>query len=68
MSDGPRPEVVLFLNTFFFPPNQLTITKDPRVQPWIDRIMASDPQPTVLPCWRGGQIVDWYGLAPLRRT
>ena len=21
------------------------------------------PLPTVLPCWRAGQIVDWYGLA-----
>jgi hypothetical protein len=63
MSDGPRPEVVVFLNAFFSPPNQLTLTKDPRVQPWIDRVMTSDPQPSVLPCWRGGQVVDWYGLA-----
>jgi hypothetical protein len=58
-----RPEVELFLERFFSPPNRLRRDSDPRLTPWIDRLQGESPAATVLPCWRGGQAVDWYGLA-----
>lgn len=52
-----------FLARFFGPPNQINEGKDPRLTPWIDRLRGTEPLPSVLPCFRGGQVVDWYGLA-----
>ncbi len=52
-----------FLSRFFGPPNQINEEKDPRLTPWIDRLRRAEPLPSVLPCFRGGQVVDWYGVA-----
>jgi hypothetical protein len=64
MSDTPRPEVASFLARFFSPPNQLHHDSKPEMRIWIERLAGSSEMlPTVLPCWRTGKIVDWYGLA-----
>ena len=60
---GHPRDVAGFLGRFFGPPNQINEGKDPRLTPWIDRLRRSEPLSSVLPCFRGGQIVDWYGVA-----
>src|SRR5262249_43323577 len=60
---GHGRDIPGFLLQFFGPPNQTNEGKDPRLTPWIDRLRRAEPLPTVLPCVRGGQIVDWYGVA-----
>lgn len=60
---GQTRDVGGFLARFFVPPNQINEGKDPRLTPWIDRLRRAEPLPSVLPCFRGGQVVDWYGLA-----
>ena len=65
-------EVAEFLDVFFAPPN--TIAREPPtsesaaarwLRPWIDRLQAKPPLPTVLPCQRASESdwVDWYALA-----
>lgn len=63
MPAGQSQGVSDFLARFFAPPNQINEGKDPRLTPWIDRLRRTEPLPSVLPCFRGGQIVDWYGVA-----
>ena len=63
MSGPTRPEIDEFLTAFFSVPNRLTAERDPRVRPWIERLTAAAPAATVLPCWRGRKLVDWYGIA-----
>jgi hypothetical protein len=60
---GQSRDVGGFLARFFAPPNQINEGKDPRLTPWIDRLRRAEPLPSVLPCFRGGQVVDWYGVA-----
>jgi hypothetical protein len=52
-----------FLKRFFAPPNRLTIASKPELAHWVARLSGPEPKATVLPCWRDGAIVDWYGLA-----
>ncbi|QDV37410.1 protein DpdD [Tautonia plasticadhaerens] len=63
MSSPSLPEIDAFLDRFFSEPNRLTIDRDLRIRPWVERIRQGDPLPSVLPCWREGRMVDWYGLA-----
>ncbi len=63
MSDTLQPEVANFLARFFSAPNQLRQDSKPEMRIWIERLAGSEMLPTVLPCWRTGKIVDWYGLA-----
>ena len=74
-SNSPRTavtEVAEFLDVFFAPPN--TIAREPPtsesaaarwLRPWIERLQAKPPLPTVLPCQRASESdwVDWYALA-----
>lgn len=65
-------EVADFLEAFFAPPNTIE-RESPTVEsaaarwlrPWIERLEAEPPQPTVLPCRRTGESdwVDWYAVA-----
>jgi hypothetical protein len=52
-----------FIRRFFNEPNRIHQESKPEIGIWVERIRGDDPQPTVLPCFRGGNIVDWYGLA-----
>jgi hypothetical protein len=64
MTPTPKnPTVEAFLGRFFTDPNRLRQESKPEIGIWVERIRRSDPQPTVLPCFRGGSTVDWYGLA-----
>lgn len=63
MSDTQRPEVKAFLERFFTPPNQLRQDSKPEIRIWVERITRAESLPSVLPCWRTGKEVDWYGLA-----
>ncbi len=63
MSDAPLPEVRAFLGSFFASPNKLKPDSKPELAHWVGRLNGSSPQTTVLPCWRQGSDVDWYGLA-----
>jgi hypothetical protein len=58
-----NPAVEAFLGRFFTDPNRLRQESKPEIGIWVERIRCGDPQPTVLPCFRGGTTVDWYGLA-----
>ena len=59
----PNPEVRAFLDAFFSAPNQLKPESKPELPHWIGRLNGPEPLATVLPCWRGGKVVDWYGVA-----
>src|SRR5262249_39125638 len=63
MSAAGRPGVSAFLDRFFTKPNQLTPASKPELPHWVARLGGPEPLPSVLPCWRGGKVVDWYGLA-----
>jgi hypothetical protein len=64
MSDNmTRPEVRAFLERFFSKPNRLKVDSKPQLPSWVGRLTGATPLPTVLPCWREGDVVDWYGLA-----
>lgn len=65
-------EVAEFLEVFFAPPNTIAHESADSesaaarwLRPWIERLEAKPPQPTVLPCRRTGETdwVDWYALA-----
>jgi hypothetical protein len=57
------PAVDGFLSQFFADPNRLRQDSKAEIAFWIERIRREEPHPTVLPCFRGGTTVDWYGLA-----
>jgi hypothetical protein len=63
MNAAIRPDILDFLARFFSPPNQLRHDSKPEIPTWLARLSRPDPLPTVLPCWRTGKVVDWYGLA-----
>ncbi len=63
MSDPLRPEIQAFLGRFFAAPNQLRQDSKPEIRIWAERLTRAESIPTVLPCWREGKVVDWYGLA-----
>jgi hypothetical protein len=58
-----------FLTSFFAPPNQLTLQKvreNPSLKifaEYVEDLRADKARVVVLPCWRGGSDVDYYGLA-----
>lgn len=58
-----------FLTSFFAPPNQLTLEKvreNPSLKifaEYVEDLRADKARVAVLPCWRGGSDVDYYGLA-----
>lgn len=58
-----NPAVEDFLGRFFADPNRLRQESRPGIDAWVERLRRDDPRPTVLPCFRGGTTVDWYGLA-----
>jgi hypothetical protein len=60
---GQRADVQAFLAAFFSTPNQLKPESKPEIPHWIARLNGAAPLPTVLPCWREGNVVDWYGIA-----
>ena len=63
MSETLRPDTSHFLGRFFAAPNQLRQDSKPEIRTWAERLTGTEPLPTVLPCWRAGKVVDWYGLA-----
>lgn len=62
---------VYFLEQFFGASNQLDLGKIQRaegksakIRPWVELLTQTEPQPTILPCWRpDSKHVDWYGIA-----
>lgn len=64
-----------FLKQFFGASNKFDLDKIERssgshtkIRPWVELLTQSEPQPTVLPCWRPtdnpkDNHVDWYGIA-----
>src|SRR4051794_4788388 len=63
MSNPFREDVSQFLQAFLAPPNRLTLEGDQRLGLWVELLRGSEPRATILPCWRGGKTVDWYGIA-----
>src|SRR5216117_2362291 len=63
MSATVRPEIRTFLDRFFAKPNQFKLEAKPEVAQWVARLTGPEPLATVLPCWREGKVVDWYGFA-----
>ncbi len=59
-----------FLEQFFGTGNKFDLEKIERgegqqakIRPWVERLTQTEPLPTILPCWRDRDIVDWYGIA-----
>lgn len=58
-----------FLTSFFASPNQLTLerlSENPSLKifaEYVEDLRADKARAVVLPCWRGGTDVDYYGLA-----
>src|SRR5262245_6874427 len=63
MSAAVRPEVQRFLDSFFAKPNQLKPGSKPELLHWVARLQGPEPLSAVLPFWREGKVVDWYGIA-----
>ncbi|WP_224240923.1 protein DpdD [Hyalangium gracile] len=64
-------DIPSFLQRFFGAGNDFSLgeiekggnTPAGKLRPWVERLRTHSPQRTVLPYWRKGQKIDWYGMA-----
>jgi hypothetical protein len=69
MTNASNVDVRHFLEQFFGTDNKFDLGKiesgegnQAKIRPWVELLTKGEPQPTILPRWRG-ESVDWYAIA-----